>query len=396
MLSTTSAFWSKPAGLVGIAAAMFLASAVVAAAGEAATRTALPDDDAALVRAARMRECEALELAFAAVSTAYDMGTVTLDVVIESRKRLLDAKLELAKTSAERIDICRVMAENALNLERRAHILYTNGAKGGGAETMWQTMAARLECETRLIQELIKAKRPGDGPVVLTPHYNPKDRNTIAEIERLGGHVTVDEKRSDLPVVAVSFSIHAQMTLPHRLGEVGARRQPLASRPSTMPAPAPAFLPEPNAASPVPLQRPQRPYMLLPHPGSLQDRVREDLSESVVRHIGQLKELRRLDLSGVAVTDAALKHLAPLVKLETLNLPRSKVTMAGINTICPKPLRSLKTLDLRCTKISEAETRALKQELPELEVLTSPPELPPSPLRPPHPAEQPAPLPVPQ
>jgi hypothetical protein len=76
--------------------------------------------------------------------------------------------------------------------------------------------------------------------------------------------------------------------------------------------------------------------------------------------------LRGLNLSGTAVTDDSLKHLAGLTKLEYLSLGGTPITDAGL-----EHLRGLVHLkELQCSKhVTDAGATKLKEVLPRTHIL---------------------------
>jgi Leucine-rich repeat (LRR) protein len=67
--------------------------------------------------------------------------------------------------------------------------------------------------------------------------------------------------------------------------------------------------------------------------------------------------LQALDLGGTQVTDAGLKELKALQRLQTLVLTNTRVTAAGLKEL--KGLKGLQTLDLGDSKVTDAALRAL-------------------------------------
>ena len=58
-----------------------------------------------------------------------------------------------------------------------------------------------------------------------------------------------------------------------------------------------------------------------------------DVSESDLKNLAAMKQLRRLRLSNTPISDAGLVHLEGLPKLETLNLYGTNVTKVGISKL---------------------------------------------------------------
>ena len=81
-----------------------------------------------------------------------------------------------------------------------------------------------------------------------------------------------------------------------------------------------------------------------------------DVGLAEIRH---LKRLRRLYLSGTAVTDEGLEHLKGMPHLETLMLAGTNVTDAGTILLTRHP--RLKTLSLSFTSISNSGLQTIKE-----------------------------------
>lgn len=86
------------------------------------------------------------------------------------------------------------------------------------------------------------------------------------------------------------------------------------------------------------------------------------LTDEGVRHLAALPALRRLDLSGTAITDGALDVLRDLPALESLSLARTAVTDAGAGALAHG--RRLTTLNLAWTRTGDAALRALAAAAP--------------------------------
>ncbi len=81
------------------------------------------------------------------------------------------------------------------------------------------------------------------------------------------------------------------------------------------------------------------------------------LNGSGLVHIGQLTELQTLNCGYADVTDATVKHLTGLKKLEVLDLSLSLITTAVITTLAELP--ELKTLTLLQTPIDNTALKEL-------------------------------------
>ncbi|HTQ38045.1 MAG TPA: hypothetical protein VMJ32_03405 [Pirellulales bacterium] len=84
-------------------------------------------------------------------------------------------------------------------------------------------------------------------------------------------------------------------------------------------------------------------------------------------HRTALAGLKALDLTGSAVTDAGLQHLAAFPSLQELDLSESNVTAAGL--IVLQSLPNLEWLGLRKTSVGLLARTKLKFKRPKLEVV---------------------------
>lgn len=76
------------------------------------------------------------------------------------------------------------------------------------------------------------------------------------------------------------------------------------------------------------------------------------ITDAGLAHLTGMRTLCALDLSGTAVTSAGLAHLARLEKLEELRLAESRVDDAGLARLVD--LKELHTLNLRATDVDDA------------------------------------------
>lgn len=84
-------------------------------------------------------------------------------------------------------------------------------------------------------------------------------------------------------------------------------------------------------------------------------------------HLKDVKSLKRLHLEKTAITDEGLANLSGLENLEYLNLYGTAVTDAGLKHL--ESLKALRKVYLWETKVTDAGVTALKQKLPELQVI---------------------------
>ena len=142
-----------------------------------------------------------------------------------------------------------------------------------------------------------------------------EEAKAIAEIEKLGGYVTRDEKSPDKPVISVSL-----------------------------------FGGEDADAGLVKLE-------CLTHLHDL-NLMFTKITDTGLAHLEGLTKLQKLELQGTKVTDAGLVHLKGLTQLQSLDLDYTQVTDAGL--IYLQALTELHTLHMSWTKVTDAGLVHLK------------------------------------
>lgn len=152
-----------------------------------------------------------------------------------------------------------------------------------------------------------------------TPTSHMPESQARAEIEKLGGQVTVDKASPEL-VIAVNLS------------DVAISDAALAC--------LDAF--------------PHLHRLDLGHTKKLDPST---VTDAGLAHLQGLTELRRLSLTNANVTDAGLVYLKGLTHLQSLNLDGTKVTDAGIARLTG--LSGLQTLKLRDTEVTDAGVMSL-------------------------------------
>ena len=88
------------------------------------------------------------------------------------------------------------------------------------------------------------------------------------------------------------------------------------------------------------------------------------ITDAGLKEVAKLQKLKELNLYNNQITDAGLKELAKLQKLEWLNLSSTQVTDAGLKELAK--LQKLEYLWLRNTQITKAGWAELKKALPNL------------------------------
>jgi Leucine-rich repeat (LRR) protein len=171
----------------------------------------------------------------------------------------------------------------------------------------------------------------------LVAEPNTDEAKPIAEIEKLGGKVTVNEKSPGKPVIEVNL-MNVKVTdagLEHLKGLTQLRSLNLAGT---------------NVVGLANLKG-------LTQLRSL-DLSRTNISDVGLEHLKGMPQLQSLRLWQTKVTDAGLKHLKGLAKLQSLDLMTTKITDAGLNHL--KGLSHLQSLNLGDTKVTDAGLEHLK------------------------------------
>jgi uncharacterized membrane protein/mono/diheme cytochrome c family protein len=91
------------------------------------------------------------------------------------------------------------------------------------------------------------------------------------------------------------------------------------------------------------------------------------ITDRTMAEVAKLKNLQKIHLENTAVTDAGLKNLKGLPYLEYVNLVGTQVTDAGLKELAA--CKSLKQVYVWQTKATEAGVAALKQALPNVEIV---------------------------
>jgi internalin A len=91
------------------------------------------------------------------------------------------------------------------------------------------------------------------------------------------------------------------------------------------------------------------------------------LTDAGLAHLRGLTGLAALDISTSQVTDAGLVHLNGLVKLSSLRLNDTHVSDVGLAHL--KGLKNLSYLDLNGTRVTDVGVQELQQALPDLRII---------------------------
>ncbi len=91
-----------------------------------------------------------------------------------------------------------------------------------------------------------------------------------------------------------------------------------------------------------------------------------DVTDAALDHVAKLTTLKRLFLTGAAITDGGLAKLSPLTELVTLDISGTKISDAGL--IHLKDMKKLENLIARRAAVTNWGEAALKKSLPDVRV----------------------------
>ena len=169
----------------------------------------------------------------------------------------------------------------------------------------------------------------------------PEQANAIAGIKRLGGTITGDARRPDMPVKSIDL---ASRNITDAWLERHLRGVPqLESLDLGLSKVTDAGLEDLKGLTKLQ-------WLNLGH---------TQVSDAGLEHLQGLTNLQSLFLDDTKVTDAGLEHLKGLTKLQRLNLWQTKVTDAGLEHL--KGLTNLQSLGLLGTKVTDAGLERLKR-----------------------------------
>jgi hypothetical protein len=177
---------------------------------------------------------------------------------------------------------------------------------------------------------------------------DPAVRGPIAEIQKLGGTVAIDQRSPGKPIVwlVLSGTKVTDVGLEHLKGLT--QLQSLNLRGTKVTDAGLVHLKGLTQLRELDLARS---ITILP-----------DVTDAGLVHLKGLNQLQTLNLWGTKVSDDGLKHLKGLRQLQMLDLSGTKVSDAGLKHL--KGMRQLQTLDLSRTKVTNAGIGKLKKALP--------------------------------
>jgi hypothetical protein len=95
---------------------------------------------------------------------------------------------------------------------------------------------------------------------------------------------------------------------------------------------------------------------------SRQSKAPESADDETMVHVGRLRRLKSLRLSGTEITDAGLAHVAGLTRLRSLQLANMRIGDAGLVHL--EGLTSLRSLNLVGSPVTDGSVLALERALP--------------------------------
>ena len=108
------------------------------------------DSSTKKIRALMEQRANVLQKNAEAVEAQHRSGTVGLDDLLNAKTLWIEAKLDLATSDDERIELLNTQLENARAIEERVAALQKIGARGGSDTELYLATAERLSVEIRL------------------------------------------------------------------------------------------------------------------------------------------------------------------------------------------------------------------------------------------------------
>ncbi len=143
--------YARLATLIALGTAvLFVGTSSVLLAGEE------ENADEARLRQLLQERVRVAEKAVESMSSAYESGTVTLDVLFEATNKLFRARMEAATTDAERFDALHERFSAMRRIEEKVHALWKSGSRGGEANAYYAAQRERLTAEIALRRAELK------------------------------------------------------------------------------------------------------------------------------------------------------------------------------------------------------------------------------------------------
>jgi Leucine-rich repeat (LRR) protein len=209
------------------------------------------------------------------------------------------------------------------------------------------------------------------GKIVTEIPRPPQLARVIAEIEKRGGKIEIDEQSPGKPVVGVRLGDAKDVdTLLPLLADLPSLRSVdlgVAKGAESVTDTGLAHISELFRLERVNLANTRISDKGLEQLQSLVALRNLDLHDTLVTDAGlkwlqRLSALQSLSLWGDHITDAGLAQIKGLTALEELDLGSTRVTAASLQTL--RGLTNLKHLDLRNTKVNDSGFEAIKKALP--------------------------------
>jgi hypothetical protein len=218
--------------------------------------------------------------------------------------------------------------------------------------------------------------RPVDSTRVVTEVPRPPQQaRAIAEIEKRGGKIEVDEQSPGKPVIGVRLGgakdVDAALPFLADLPSLRSVDLSVAKGAESVTDAGLVHLAGMDRLQQLNLANTRISDKGLEQLQSLAALRSLDLHDTLVTDVGMkclrgLIALQKLSLWGNHITDAGLAQIKGLTALEDLDLGSTRVTAEGLETL--KGLTNLKHLDLRNSKVSDAGYAAITKALPMVKI----------------------------
>ncbi len=257
-----------------------------------------------------------------AVQTLFENGRMGIGVFLEAQRRLLQAESDYFRSRINYAkSISQVHYRKGSLPEYYGIYLAELAAPPTANDSSSKTSAAMPVDEVPPASDQSTTKegattrsKPASAHS-LTIEPNADQSKAIAEVEKLGGKVTLDEKSPGKPVISVVLQ---------ETNVTDAELEYLKG-----------------------LTQLQSLNLVLTH-----------VTDAGLANLEGMTNLQRLDLFGTKVTDAGLMNLKGMTKLQVLDLIGTKVTDTGLANL--KGMTKLQTLNLIGTKVTDAGLANLK------------------------------------
>jgi len=307
-----------------------------------------------------------------AVKTSFENGRIGIEVLLDAQRSLSQAESDYFRSltnyakSISQVHYRKgsLLEPNGISLATPAAAEPNDQTGETSAKPAVEVTPASDQSATKEGAETESKPAPAHG---LTAEPNADQAKAIAEIKKLGGKFTVDEKSPGRPVISVDLH-HTKLTdagLEHLKGlrqllilDLGGTKVTNAGL---------ATIKGLTQLGALDLGATQVSDVGLEHLKGLTQLQflllgRTQVTDAGLQHLRGLTKLQQLDLRENQVTDVGVGHLKGLTKLQWLNLWGTQVSDEGLEHL--KGLTELQWLNLGRTQATDAGMKGLQKALP--------------------------------